>query len=192
MASSARLCWQWVQCFMGVGTGNWLNMGVQDGPAPIPEPSTLELLREYGVDYAQGNYIGRPREALVSLARMPFIASRTAITRKPTGMMHCTTHTGMPPASTSLPLYPPMTAGQTGLCCVRIAGRANAYGEGVSSCRGVSVEVGGSRLGLPAEDLLGIEGRFAVIRNEREVHGHHSRLAKQCLGQVVVLWQTPL
>ena len=36
--------WTWVQCFMGVGTGNWLNMGVQDGPAPIPEPEQVRLL----------------------------------------------------------------------------------------------------------------------------------------------------
>ena len=32
---------------------------------------TLQILREMGVDRAQGNYIGRPREALISIAQVP-------------------------------------------------------------------------------------------------------------------------
>jgi EAL domain-containing protein (putative c-di-GMP-specific phosphodiesterase class I) len=35
----------------------------------VQDAATLELLREYGVDYAQGNYIGKPREALMSITR---------------------------------------------------------------------------------------------------------------------------
>jgi hypothetical protein len=36
--------WTWIQCFMGSGTGNWLGLGVVDGPAPIPEPEQIRLL----------------------------------------------------------------------------------------------------------------------------------------------------
>ena len=41
----------------------------------VESAETLHLLKEYGVDYAQGNFIGRPREALMSLA--PNVATLT-------------------------------------------------------------------------------------------------------------------
>ena len=34
----------------------------------VESAETLQLLKEYGVDFAQGNFIGRPREALINLA----------------------------------------------------------------------------------------------------------------------------
>jgi diguanylate cyclase (GGDEF)-like protein/PAS domain S-box-containing protein len=50
-------------------------LGKQTIAEYVENRETLELLREIGVDYAQGNFIGRPREALVSLARIPFTGS---------------------------------------------------------------------------------------------------------------------
>ena len=38
----------------------------------VENPETLKLLKDIGVDYAQGNYLGKPREALLNLARIPF------------------------------------------------------------------------------------------------------------------------
>ena len=37
----------------------------------VENEETLQILREMGVDRAQGNYIGRPREALISIAQAP-------------------------------------------------------------------------------------------------------------------------
>jgi diguanylate cyclase (GGDEF)-like protein/PAS domain S-box-containing protein len=44
-------------------------LGKQTIAEYVQDSATLELLREYGVDYAQGNYIGKPREALMSITR---------------------------------------------------------------------------------------------------------------------------
>ena len=35
----------------------------------VEDAATLRLLRTIGVDYAQGNYVGKPREALINIAR---------------------------------------------------------------------------------------------------------------------------
>jgi EAL domain-containing protein (putative c-di-GMP-specific phosphodiesterase class I) len=44
-------------------------LGKQTIAEYVEDATTLELLRDYGVDYAQGNYIGKPREALMSITR---------------------------------------------------------------------------------------------------------------------------
>ncbi|HFD80368.1 MAG TPA: bifunctional diguanylate cyclase/phosphodiesterase [Gammaproteobacteria bacterium] len=44
-------------------------LGKQTIAEYVENAATLELLRDYGVDYAQGNYIGKPREALMSITR---------------------------------------------------------------------------------------------------------------------------
>ena len=46
-------------------------LGKQTIAEYVEDAATLELLREYGVDYAQGNYIGKPREALMNVTRLP-------------------------------------------------------------------------------------------------------------------------
>jgi EAL domain-containing protein (putative c-di-GMP-specific phosphodiesterase class I) len=46
-------------------------LGKQTIAEYVENAATLELLRDYGVDYAQGNYIGKPREALMNLTRLP-------------------------------------------------------------------------------------------------------------------------
>ncbi|MCO6412777.1 MAG: EAL domain-containing protein [Thiogranum sp.] len=46
-------------------------LGKQTIAEYVENPRTLELLRSYGVDYAQGNYIGKPREALMNVTRFP-------------------------------------------------------------------------------------------------------------------------
>jgi EAL domain-containing protein (putative c-di-GMP-specific phosphodiesterase class I) len=46
-------------------------LGKQTIAEYVEDSRTLELLRNYGVDYAQGNYIGKPREALMSITRPP-------------------------------------------------------------------------------------------------------------------------
>jgi len=46
-------------------------LGKQTIAEYVENSKTLELLRDYGVDYAQGNYIGKPREALMNLTRLP-------------------------------------------------------------------------------------------------------------------------
>jgi diguanylate cyclase (GGDEF)-like protein/PAS domain S-box-containing protein len=44
-------------------------LGKQTIAEYVEDAATLELLRDFGVDYAQGNYIGKPREALMSITR---------------------------------------------------------------------------------------------------------------------------
>ena len=44
-------------------------LGKQTIAEYVENEATLALLRDYGVDYAQGNYIGKPREALMNLTR---------------------------------------------------------------------------------------------------------------------------
>jgi EAL domain-containing protein (putative c-di-GMP-specific phosphodiesterase class I) len=44
-------------------------LGKQTIAEYVESGDTLELLKGYGVDYAQGNFIGRPREALINIAR---------------------------------------------------------------------------------------------------------------------------
>lgn len=44
-------------------------LGKQTIAEYVENDATLALLRSYGVDYAQGNYIGKPREALMNLTR---------------------------------------------------------------------------------------------------------------------------
>jgi EAL domain-containing protein (putative c-di-GMP-specific phosphodiesterase class I) len=46
-------------------------LGKQTIAEYVEDAATLELLRDFGVDYAQGNYIGKPREALMNIARLP-------------------------------------------------------------------------------------------------------------------------
>ena len=46
-------------------------LGKQTIAEHVEDATTLELLRNYGVDYAQGNYIGKPREALMNITRLP-------------------------------------------------------------------------------------------------------------------------
>ena len=46
-------------------------LGKQTIAEYVEDSTTLELLRNYGVDYAQGNYIGKPREALMNITRLP-------------------------------------------------------------------------------------------------------------------------
>jgi EAL domain-containing protein (putative c-di-GMP-specific phosphodiesterase class I) len=46
-------------------------LGKQTIAEYVEDAATLELLRGYGVDYAQGNYLGKPREALMSITRLP-------------------------------------------------------------------------------------------------------------------------
>jgi diguanylate cyclase (GGDEF)-like protein/PAS domain S-box-containing protein len=48
-------------------------LGKQTIAEYVQDSATLELLREYGVDYAQGHYIGKPREALMSITRPPAV-----------------------------------------------------------------------------------------------------------------------
>jgi EAL domain-containing protein (putative c-di-GMP-specific phosphodiesterase class I) len=44
-------------------------LGKQTIAEYVENAETLELLRGFGIDYAQGNYIGKPREALMSITR---------------------------------------------------------------------------------------------------------------------------
>lgn len=44
-------------------------LGKQTIAEYVEDERTLELLRDYGVDYVQGNYIGKPREALMNVSR---------------------------------------------------------------------------------------------------------------------------
>ncbi len=44
-------------------------LGKQTIAEYVENATTLEVLRSYGVDYAQGNYIGKPREALMNIPR---------------------------------------------------------------------------------------------------------------------------
>jgi diguanylate cyclase (GGDEF)-like protein/PAS domain S-box-containing protein len=44
-------------------------LGKQTIAEYVENAGSLELLRSYGVDYAQGNYIGKPREALMNVPR---------------------------------------------------------------------------------------------------------------------------
>ncbi len=46
-------------------------LGKQTIAEYVEDAATLELLRDYGVDYAQGNYLGKPREALMNITRLP-------------------------------------------------------------------------------------------------------------------------
>ena len=46
-------------------------MGLMTIAEYVEDAATLELLRGYGVDYAQGNYLGKPREALMNITRLP-------------------------------------------------------------------------------------------------------------------------
>jgi diguanylate cyclase (GGDEF)-like protein/PAS domain S-box-containing protein len=46
-------------------------LGKQTIAEYVEDAATLELLRDFGVDYAQGNYIGKPREALMNITRLP-------------------------------------------------------------------------------------------------------------------------
>jgi len=46
-------------------------LGKQTIAEYVEDAATLELLRSFGVDYAQGNYIGKPREALMNVTRLP-------------------------------------------------------------------------------------------------------------------------
>jgi EAL domain-containing protein (putative c-di-GMP-specific phosphodiesterase class I) len=46
-------------------------LGKQTIAEYVEDAATLELLRDYGVDYAQGNFIGKPREALMNVTRLP-------------------------------------------------------------------------------------------------------------------------
>jgi EAL domain-containing protein (putative c-di-GMP-specific phosphodiesterase class I) len=41
----------------------------------VENRESLELLREIGVDFAQGNFLGKPREALLNIARIPYAGS---------------------------------------------------------------------------------------------------------------------
>ncbi len=43
----------------------------------VENADTLKLLQSYGVDYAQGNYIGKPREALMNIA-LPGLAANSS------------------------------------------------------------------------------------------------------------------
>ncbi len=56
-------------------------LGKQTVAEYVETEATLQLLREYGVDYAQGNFIGVPRDALLSLAP-PAPASDTKTSSK--------------------------------------------------------------------------------------------------------------
>jgi EAL domain-containing protein (putative c-di-GMP-specific phosphodiesterase class I) len=53
-------------------------LGKQTIAEYVENAETLELLRRYGVDSAQGNYIGRPREALMTLTRTNYTAGTAA------------------------------------------------------------------------------------------------------------------
>ncbi len=44
-------------------------LGKQTIAEYVENAETLELLRGFGINYAQGNYIGKPREALMSISR---------------------------------------------------------------------------------------------------------------------------
>ncbi len=46
-------------------------LGKQTIAEYVEDARTLELLRSYNVDFAQGNYIGKPREALMNITRFP-------------------------------------------------------------------------------------------------------------------------
>ena len=46
-------------------------LGKQTIAEYVEDEATLKLLRDYGVDFAQGNHIGKPREALMNLTRLP-------------------------------------------------------------------------------------------------------------------------
>lgn len=46
-------------------------LGKQTIAEYVEDSRTLEMLRNYGVDYAQGNYIGKPREVLMNISRLP-------------------------------------------------------------------------------------------------------------------------
>ena len=45
-------------------------LGKQTIAEYVEDAATLELLRNFGIDYAQGNYIGKPREALMNITRL--------------------------------------------------------------------------------------------------------------------------
>ncbi len=45
-------------------------LGKQTIAEYVEDAETLELLRGYGINYAQGNYIGKPREALINVTRL--------------------------------------------------------------------------------------------------------------------------
>ena len=45
----------------------------------VENEETLRLLKSYGVDYAQGFYIGRPRDALINLARPEFMSDQSGV-----------------------------------------------------------------------------------------------------------------
>ena len=45
----------------------------------VENEETLRLLKSYGVDYAQGFYIGRPRDALINLARPEFAVDQSGV-----------------------------------------------------------------------------------------------------------------
>jgi len=53
-------------------------LGKQTIAEYVEDSATLELLRDYGVDYAQGNYIGKPREALMNITRLPPVRIHSA------------------------------------------------------------------------------------------------------------------
>jgi EAL domain-containing protein (putative c-di-GMP-specific phosphodiesterase class I) len=44
----------------------------------VESEAVLKLLRKIGVDYAQGNFIGKPREALINAALPPYALVRVA------------------------------------------------------------------------------------------------------------------
>lgn len=48
-------------------------LGKQTIAEYVENSATLQLLRDYGVDYAQGHYIGKPRESLMNITRLPSI-----------------------------------------------------------------------------------------------------------------------
>ncbi|HFE48932.1 MAG TPA: EAL domain-containing protein, partial [Chromatiaceae bacterium] len=48
-------------------------LGKQTIAEYVEDEATLKLLRDYGVDFAQGNHIGKPREALMNVTRLPTV-----------------------------------------------------------------------------------------------------------------------
>ncbi len=52
-------------------------LGKQTIAEYVEDSRMLEMLRNYGVDYAQGNYIGKPREALMNVARLRYTHIQT-------------------------------------------------------------------------------------------------------------------
>lgn len=53
-------------------------LGKQTVAECVENEETLQILRQMGVDRAQGNYIGRPREALMSIAQVAVTAGAAA------------------------------------------------------------------------------------------------------------------